>query len=117
MNFTVGQEYETNVSVQQVLEQMSETILQIVLFQVEAKENQSELVNLNIKPLLGSMRFLVEQAKKKANNWTGKEEEKNKKNMMKACDTMSNACETIDRSMEILKNDKFNQKAKDEMLW
>ena len=113
----IGQEYESNVSVQQVLETISDTILQIVLFQVEAKENESELVNLNVKPLLGAMNYLIDLARRKAEKWVGIAEEKNQKNMLRTCATMSNATETIDKSLDALKQDAYNDKAKDELLW
>jgi hypothetical protein len=66
-----------------VLESIADTVLQLVLFQVEAKENESTLVRLDVAPLLSSIKFLVDLAKRKAQRWTEVGEKKSQTMMLK----------------------------------
>ncbi len=66
-----------------VLESIADTVLQLVLFQVEAKENESTLVRLDVAPLLSSIKFLVDLARRKAQRWTEVGEKKNQATMLK----------------------------------
>ena len=59
----MSEEQEAKVGVSDVLEAISDTVLALVLFQVEAKENESSLVRLDVSPLLSSIKFLVDLAK------------------------------------------------------
>jgi hypothetical protein len=93
-----------------VLESIADTVLQLVLFQVEAKENESTLVRLDVAPLLSSIKFLVDLAKRKAQRWTEVGEKKNQSQMLKACATMAEATSKIDEGLETLRKDPFDVK-------
>lgn len=85
--------------------------------QVEVKENQSSLVRLDVAPLLASIKFLVDLARRKAERWTDAGEKKNQQMMLKACGTMAEATSRIDEGLEVLKKDPFDEKAKDNVMW
>jgi hypothetical protein len=95
-----------------VLESIADTVLQLVLFQVEAKENESTLVRLDVAPLLSSIKFLVDLAKRKAQRWTEVGEKKNQSQMLKACATMAEATSKIDEGLETLRKDPFDVKVR-----
>jgi hypothetical protein len=48
------------------LEAIADAVLQICLFQVEAKENDSHLTNPDVSPLVQAVTLLVSLAKRKA---------------------------------------------------
>ena len=54
---------------EEVIEVIADAVLQIVLFQVEADENQSFLTQPNYEPLVAGVRYLANLAEAKARQW------------------------------------------------
>ena len=75
------------------------------------------MVRLDVAPLLSSIKFLVDLAKRKAQRWTETAEKRNQQMMLKACGTMAEATSKIDEGLETLRKDPFDVKAKDDVMW
>ena len=94
---------------QNCLETIADAVLQVVLFQVEADENQSHLVSPDVSPLVEGVKLLVSLAQQKAMQWTETEEQQNQGRMLEQNEILKRSTLEIAKLLIVLKNDFYNQ--------
>ena len=102
---------------QNCLEVIADAVLQVVLFQVEADENESHLLNPDATPLVDGVCLLVDLAKKKAALWSETMYQQNEEKMLELCREIRTSTEKIAEYLQLLRTDAYDQVIKEELLF
>lgn len=102
---------------QQCLEVIADAVLQVVLFQVEADENESHLLNPDATQLVDGVCLLIDLAKKKAALWSETQRQENEGKMVELCREIKASSEKIGEYLQLLRSDAYDQEIKEELLF
>ena len=102
---------------QNCLEVIADAVLQVVLFQVEADENESYLLNPDATQLVDGVCLLVDLAKKKAALWSETTKQQNQERMMELCREIRASTDKIAEYLQLLRTEAYDQVIKEELLF